>query len=339
MSVNKKIIETEAIPPLGDFEFNTVIWSGNGSGTTQSITGVGFKPDFVWYKVRNYVYWNEVVDSSRGAGIELYTNSQNGESTGNRLTSFNSDGFSVTGSANDSGRNYVAWCLKANGGTTSSNTNGTITSTVQAVNGFSIVEYTGTGSSGSVGHGLSSAPELVITKARTTISPSISEAWVTYFSNVDKLGYLDQTYAFGAATSVYTNPEVSSTTFNLDNWRGINQNGVNYMAYCFHSVSGYSKIGTYTATGGNQTITLGFQPGFLMIKATSRVSAWLVMDTARNTTSPFVNFLVAQDSGAEFYAPALSFSYSSTGFSITNTDGTFNDAGETYIYVAFKSGP
>jgi hypothetical protein len=334
MSVNKKIIETEAIPPLGDFQFNTVIWSGNGSGTTQSITGVGFKPDFVWYKVRNYTYWHEVVDSSRGAGIELYTNSQTGETTGNRLTSFNSDGFSVTGSANDSGRNYVAWCLKANGGTTSSNTDGTITSTVQAVNGFSIVEYAGTGSSGSVGHGLPSAPELVITKARTTISPSISEAWPTYFSNIDKLGYLDQYYAFGAATSVYTNPEVSSTTFNLDNWRGINKNGVNYMAYCFHSVSGYSKIGSYTGTGstGNSVTGLGFQPNWIMIRNTSISGNWTIYDSVRGGAV----FLQANNDGVE--ATGRDISFDSNGFTVNNTDSNTNGSGNTMIYVAFKSG-
>ena len=332
MSVNKKIIESEAIPPLGDFEFSTVIWSGNGSGTTQSITGVGFKPDLVWYKVRNYVYWNEFVDSTRGAGKELYSNSQNGESTGNRLTSFNSDGFSVTGSANDSGRNYVAWCWKANAGTTSSNTDGSITSTVQAANGFSIVEYTGTGSSGSVGHGLSSAPELVITKARTTISPSISEAWPVYVSTVDQLGYLDQNYAFGSATSVYTNPEVSATTLNIDNWRGINQSGVSYMAYCFHSVDDYSKFGSYSGTGVNgNNITVGFQPDWLLVRRTNAGDNWVIVDSVRgvgNSLFPDLDSQELSNSGA--------VAFTSTGFTVNGASGGWNNGTSTYLYMAIK---
>jgi len=344
MSVNKKIIESEAIPPLGDFEFSTVIWSGNGSGTTQSITGVGFKPDLVWYKVRNYVYWNEFVDSTRGAGKELYSNSQNGESTGNRLTSFNSDGFSVTGSANDSGRNYVAWCWKANAGTTSSNTDGTITSTVQAANGFSIVTYTGTGSNGTIGHGLNSDPNFIITKARTTISPAIAEAWPAFHSSLtnNNIAYLDKTYAAGSGnkTSVYSDPTTTSTTFGIGNWRGINQSGTVYMAYCFHSVSNYSKIGSYTGTGTTNSITgLGFQPDWIMIKRTDSANDWTIFDSVRDGYTDNDKVLWANLSDAEATGGTpTNIDLTSDGFAFDSgvIGSSINANGGTYIYMAFK---
>ena len=336
MSVNKKIIETEAALPLGDFQFSTVIWSGNGSGTTQSITGVGFKPDLVWYKVRNYVYWHEFVDSTRGAGIELYSNSQNGETTGNRLTSFNSDGFSVTGSANDSGRNYVAWCWKANGGTTSSNTDGTITSTVQAANGFSIVEYTGTGSNGTIGHGLDSAPDFIVTKARTTISPAISEAWPAFHSSLtsNNILYLDKTYTAtsGNKTSVYSNPTTTSTTFGIGNWRGINQSGVKYMAYCFHSVSGYSAFGSYAGNGSSQSINIGFQPNLLILRKYDDNQDWMIWDSVRDG-NPKALRLEANNSDAEV-SGTTNINFISTGFQFTSS--FYNDSGKNSIYMAFK---
>ena len=153
------------------------------------------------------------------------------------------------------------------------------------------------------------------------------------------MGYLDQTYAFGAATSVYTNPEVSSTTFNLDNWRGINQNGVNYMAYCFHSVSGYSKIGSYTGDGTTtKTITTGFQPDFVMIKVTSQADNWVILDSVRGGSKN----LKPNSDAAEATESGTNVQFISTGFKLIGSGaglGQTNGSGKSYIYAAFKSGP
>jgi len=331
MSLNKKIIEAEATPPE-TAGFNVITYTGNGS--TNSITGFGFAPDLIWLKDRDTGYPHYLYDSSRGALKALRPSEVDAESSNLGITSFDSDGFTLDSNAgaNQGGSPNIAWAWKVNGGVTSTNTNGTITSTTQVNNasGISIVEYTGTGSSGSVGHGLSSAPELVITKARGTVSPSISEAWPVYASVIDQLGYLDRDYAFGSAASVYTNPEVSATTLNIDNWRGINQSGVSYMAYCFHSVSGYSKFGSYSGNNTGQTITTGFQPDFLMLKKTNVTSEWWIMDSVRGTT----NNLEANTSDAENTGISGAPTFVSTGFNFSGS--TFNETGTDWIYMAFK---
>ena len=177
-----KKINNVAFPPPQAFK--TVIWTGNG--TSQSITGVGFQPDFVWGKERSNTSSNELLDTTRGVTNYISTNLSNAQGTsGQGLQSFDADGFTVgnDGAWNQNGETYVAWCWKANGGTTSSNTDGSTTSTVQAntAAGISIVQYTGTGANASVGHGLGVAPELLIIK-----KTSGSSDWVAGVSDWTK---------------------------------------------------------------------------------------------------------------------------------------------------------
>jgi hypothetical protein len=125
-------LQSEDIPPIPSENFNTVLYTGTGAA--QSITGVGFKPDWVWLKVTSATDNHTVFDSTRGVQEQLYPNLTNAQSnSAASLTSFDTDGFTLGNSTsmNDSGQTYVAWCWKANGGTTSSNTDGTQTSTVQ----------------------------------------------------------------------------------------------------------------------------------------------------------------------------------------------------------------
>jgi hypothetical protein len=337
MSVNKKIIETEATPPQ-TAGFNAVTYTGNGG--TQTITGVGFQPDVVWIKSRNAIHAHMLYDSNRGTSKYLVPSETTAELTRtNQITSVNSDGFALSNNAdvNESGTTYVAWCWKANEGTTSSDTNGSVTTTVQAnaAAKFSIA----TSATGrfhpnySFGHGLGDTPELIIVRAR-----GFTSEWRVYSSYVNSWNGFLQLNSDVAQYTTSISTTVNSTTIS-GNWVPDSATyDTSWQFYSFKSVSGFSKFGTYTATGGNQTITLGFQPRFIILKAISRLSAWLLMDTARDTTSPFNDFLVITG-GAEFYAPALTFSYNSTGFTITNTDGTFNDSGETYLYMAFAEAP
>ncbi len=151
----------------GSDYFNTVLYSGNSS--TQSITGVGFQPDLVWAKDRTNVVHHTWNDAVRGVNLDLFSSSTSVESNDHAgLTAFNADGFSLGSSTNHNvtGHTYVGWNWKANG-SGSSNTDGSITSTVSAntTAGFSIVSYTGNGTSGAtIGHGLSSAPKMIIVK-------------------------------------------------------------------------------------------------------------------------------------------------------------------------------
>ena len=326
--------------------FRTVTYTGNGG--TQAITGVGFQPDFVWIKQRNGTTWHNLQDSTRGSTNHLYSNATNSQdTTANGVTSFDSDGFTLGGGNgfNGSGQSMVAWCWKANGGTTSSNTDGTITSTVQANSdaGFSIVKWTGTGSNLTVGTGLTTAADLIITKAIGTVSPGVGEAWPVFHSSLvnNNIMYLDQPYGAtsGNKTSVYQDPTTTSTTFGVETWRGINQNGVDMISYCFHSVNGFSKFGSYTGNGtaGQAITTVGFEPTWVLIKSTVGTSNWLLYDTTRGITSGgFLNPDNSDPETADSLSPNITVT--ATGFTITSGGVTqgLNSNGNLYIYAAFK---
>jgi len=350
MSVNKKIIETEA---AAEGDFNVVTYTGNGS--TQSITGVGFQPDFVWVKDRGDVnYSHYVTDSTRGTGKVIITNDTIAETTGtNRITSFDSGGFTVGNSAgfNNNGADYVAWCWKANGGVTSSNTDGSITSTVQANQdaGFSIVKYTGTGvNNATFGHGLSAAPEFVIFKTLDVI-----DNWrVVHKDLANANGYLILNSTGGEVTALggdgsIVRDGISATTITCtagsSTSNNTNKSGDNYIAYCFHSVAGYSKIGSYSGNGGSNSITgLGFQPDFVMIKSTGSGS-WFIYDSVRSVsvgdnagTANARPYILPSSSNKENGATSYNVNLDSNGFSMNTSTTDLNVNGTTYIYMAFK---
>ena len=311
--------------------FKTVTYTGNSS--TQSITGLGFQPDFVWIKsTSGNTYSHVLTDSTRGTNSQIYSNDSSAATTFvSNVTSFDADGFSL-GSATDSnasGANYLAYGWKANGGTTSSNTDGSITSTVQANTnlGFSIVKYTGTASNATVGHGLSSAPEYVIIK-----NYSGNYSWVTGSSLLnDPLAYSDlNTNKWSRSGSPWNSTQPTSSVFSIGTYVALNGSGQNMIAYCFHSVSGYSKMGTYTGTGSSNSITgLGFQPSWVMIKCTDVAGEdWPIFSTA------LPNNYVAANSGAT--AQSFTFSFDSDGFTVPASSGMTNGSGQNYIYMAFK---
>ena len=231
--------------------FNTVLYTGNGS--TQSITGVGFQPDLVIAKNRDSVNGWRVYDSVRGVGIQLQLDSQNQEETvSSGLTSFDSDGFSLgsSGGINGNGINFAAWCWKA-GGTASSNTDGSITSSVSANNdaGFSVVTYSGTNTDGTVGHGLNAAPDVIIFKRRNNTT-----SWPVYTSmlGASKNIYINETggeqssgQQFGSTPTAPTN-----SVFSVGNAGDTNYGTM--LAYCFTEKTGVSKFGTYEGKGRSE---------------------------------------------------------------------------------------
>ena len=288
-----KDLQSEAIPPIPSENFNTVLY--NGTSATHAITGVGFQPDLVWIKDRNNGeshIWN---DSTRGAGNDLSSNSVNAQAnrpTG--FTSFDSDGFTLGidsgGVVNDSSRGpYVAWCWKANGGTTSSNTEGSITSTVQANTkaGFSVVKFVGTGANATVGHGLGAAPEIIIFKSSTAIS-----GWKMFTNQTSspstQVMELSDPSGVQTPTNPFNSTLPSSTVISLGSYSDVNNSGNDMMAYCFKSVAGYSKIGSYTGNGSinGPIVNTGFEPAFLMTKQTNTTSNWVIVDNKRSTTNP-----------------------------------------------------
>ena len=334
--------------------FNTVLYTGNGT-TDHAITGVGFQPDWTWLKKRNNADDNILSDVVRGATKYLISNSSAVEGTyAEGFKSFDSDGFTL-GNANNTNQNthtFVAWNWLA-GGTASSNGDGSITSTVSAntTSGFSIVSWTGSGASATIGHGLSSAPELVIVKNRTDSSTDwrIGNTVVSGKTMADDNGYYLEfdTGAIanpGSKTIWGSGPSApTSTVFSVGSNNSNNGSSDNMIAYCFHSVKGYSKIGSYTGNGNadGTFVYTGFRPAFVMTKRTDSTSGWIIRDNKRDTFNPsqtslYPNATTADDTsgGASYYLDFLS-----NGFKFRGSGIAFNASSGSYIYMAFAEHP
>jgi hypothetical protein len=321
--------------------FNAVLYTGNGS--TQSITGVGFQPDWVWLKSRSNATDHELTDAVRGATKSLISNSTAAEATDtNGLTAFNSDGFSLGTDANYNGsaRTYVAWNWNA-GGSNATNTSGTITSTVRAntTSGFSIVTYTGNGSSGAtIGHGLGAAPSFYVVKNRG----SANKDWECYhisLGNTNRIR-LNVTSAADTGGTMWANTSPTSTVFSVGSDADVNASTNTYVAYCFAPVAGYSAFGSYTGNGAadGPFVYLGFRPEFVMIKnATTAGTSWEMFDNARETFNLMDLELLANSSAAE--GTYTYGDFVSNGFKLRSTNNGVNQSTATLIYVAFAENP
>ena len=324
--------------------FNTKLYTGDGTAIGsggQAITGVGFSPEFTWIKERSSTSPHKLLDIVRGATKELESNGTNAEATTTEsLASFDSDGFTVgsNGAVNQSSQTYASWNWLA-GGTASSNTDGSITSTVSAntTSGFSIVSYTGTGSNDTVGHGLGVAPKMMIVKNRTTVTN-----WHVYHKAIGATKYLqlNSTNAEGTASSVWNDTAPTSSVFSIGTGDGTNKSGDNIIAYCFAEKKGFSKFGSYT--GNNNAdgpfIYTGFKPAFIMIKDSSAANGWHIRDDKRSPINPSINFLQPNNSDTEVTL-GEKIDLLSNGFKIRQTGGKVNDSGNVYIYMAFASEP
>ena len=272
--------------------FNTKLYAGNNTG--QSITGVGFEPSLTWIKSRTATERHCLTDAVRGVYKELRSNETAAESDRTSyggLSAFGADGFTVGGDDgyNNGSNNYASWNWLANG-SGSANTDGSISSTVSAntTSGFSIVTYTGTGSDATIGHGLNSAPEMIIQK-----NTDFAYNWYSWHKDIGIANYIELNTT-GAAESTdsagdsWNNTLPTSSVFSVGSDGGTNRSGDTHLAYCFHSVKGYSKIGSYTGNGNvdGSFIYTGFKPAFVMIKCSSSggsYTSWSMFDTTRQT--------------------------------------------------------
>jgi hypothetical protein len=278
----------------------------------------------------------------RGATKALISNSTGAETTDSTgITAFTSTGFTLGSSSvyNNSGATYVAWCWNAGSGTTSSNTDGTITSQV-SVNpsaGFSVVTYTGTGANATVGHGLGVAPQLVIVKSRSNTNDwYVGSSALTSWTNIVKLNTGD---AQSSSSTIFNSTAPTSSVFSLGSASQVNGSGVTYVAYCWTSIAGFSAIGSYT---GNQVadgpfIYTGFKPKFVLIKDLSNSSQnWFMFDSARNTYNVVNAKLFANLSNAETTNDDIDFL--SNGFKLRAATGGINFIA-TMMYMAFAENP
>ena len=339
-ALNSSNLDDPAIALPGN-NFNTILYTGTGAN--QSITGAGFQPDMVWIKTRNAIMDCQAADSVRGINRFLYTSSSDAEvdrtSQDDAVRSFDADGFSYgTNSGNFSGESEVSWLWKA-GGTASSNGDGSITSSVSAntTAGFSIVAYTspGTSADGTIGHGLSQAPELVITKNRDAITHW--DSWVSGLSSTYSLLLNSDDPQLSNRWSA-TIPSASLVTVR----DAYEVNGTDkYIAYCFHSVEGYSKVGSYKGNGSTDGsfIYTGMAPAFIMVKRTDSADNWAMYDSARDTYNVRAKYLLADDSQAEATFSTAVVDFLSNGFKWRGAVNFGNNSSGSYIYLAFAESP
>jgi len=360
-NITKPTIGPDSDTQADDYH-NTVLWDGNAG--SNAITGVGFKPDWLWSKdltgTENHVF----LDSSRGLTHRLSSNSTDNETDDSNavISSFDTDGFTLTqyhDSNANSSRN-VGWCWKANGGvaTASGSESGNNPAhSVQAnpTAGFSIVTFTGTQAVGTVPHGLGAVPKMIILKNREVDG----NGWIVYHEHVDQTDFvfLNNTNLRADNANRFNDTKPTSTVFTLGADANINDDGVGIVAYVFADVEGYSKFGHYDANGNaNGTVVFtGFRPAFVMLKNidnNTNGGNWVIMDDTRlgddvGAIPPILSQIKANDSAAEFDSGSYPLAdFLANGFKL-RAGGTgsgvarnVNNAnGNDYIYMAFAHSP
>jgi len=319
--------------------FNTKLYTGTGS--TQSITGVGFAPDMVWSKNRSTTFNHQINDAVRGVNKQIAPNLTNAQETNTgELTAFGSDGFTVGsgGTLNGNGNNIVSWNWLANGAG-SSNTDGSITSTVSVdtTSGFSTVSYTGTGSNATVGHGLGVAPSMIITKSLVA-----TQEWCVYHKSLGATKYLFLNENSGEQTgSVYwqdTTP--TSSVFSIGASGPTNSTSA-MIAYCFAEKQGYSKFGSYTGNGNadGPFAYTGFKPAFILIKSVSTTN-WNMFDNKRSAFNVADETLWANSSDSEStVGTSYGIDILSNGFKAKTVSSQVNNNNTVHIFMAFAEAP
>ena len=313
----------------------------SGLSAQFTINDLNFQPDLIVAKsTSNSEYWIWV-DSVRGFDKVLKSNTTDAEnSSGAAVTSVGSSGFTSSNNWFTTGRTYVTWCWKA-GGTASSNSDGTITSSVSAntTYGFSVVSYSGNGTAGAtVGHGLGQVPKWIVIKSRNR-----TDNWRVYHSGIGetKSLFLSTQGAADDNSTYWNDTAPTSSVFSLGTDTGVNTSSDPVIAYCWSEISGFSKFGSYTGNGSTTgpIVTTGFKPRFLLIKADIAGEDWVIMDTARDSGNPVDQAFFANAADAEITNSAYNTEFQVDGFQLKNTNPRFNTSGETYIYAAFASKP
>ena len=332
-------------------QFNAIVWTGNRSNnsTVNNIDNVGFQPDLVWLKFREQSYDWRYVDSSRGVTKTFRSNtSVPTQVESNGIYQFDSDGFSVKGdnNYNYNGGLFTGLCWKANGGTTSSNSDGNVTSAVQAnqAAGFSIVTYTGTGSSGAtVGHGLGATPTWMIVKNQDT-----DRNWACFHVDSNSSGQramLLNSNSSGDVSNYWNGTQPTSSIFSLGGETEVNQSGDDIIAYCWTDIPGYSKFGSYEGNGNSfgPFIYTGFRPRLIFFKRFDSTSGWTVVDTGRYTHNHYHgpgriewNLSNAETTGS---SASREMSVLSNGVKILTDNSNINANGGDYIYGAWADVP
>jgi len=332
--------------------FNTLLYTGNGGSSrdlTFSANAGDFQADWLWFKQRSQASRSHnVYDSVRGNSQRIETDNTGAEEeqTGLHKT-FNTNGFTIGAGniVNENNQTFVTWGWKA--GTTftndaSSTGIGSIDSAGNFNNdaGFSIVSYTGTGSNGTIKHGLNTVPKVVWAKSRTH-----GTNWTLGFNINSSINFTDafalnQNYALEDYAGYWNDTAPTSSVVSLGAHQNTNKSGENYIAYCFSEKQGYSKFGSYTGNGNadGTFVYTGFKPAITITKRTDSTSDWQLNDNKRDPFNPSNKLLLPNTSGAEATSSSYNMDFLSNGFKFRNTLNNQNASG-SYIYMAFAENP
>ena len=328
--------------------FDVPTWTGSDSTTT--INGMGFKPDALW--IKNYTgsgnsVWN---NSTLGVAKNWFTNAIAVGNTDTLVASYTSDGFTLTGNkndTNDAGQKYIGACFKANGATTASNTTGSINSTVQAntTSGFSLVKWSGTGSAGTLGHGLGVAPKLIIAKCIPQSNVGASLNMSTNYVTDPATDHLQ--FAYNQATLTdgadrWNDTAPTTSVFTVGTSSQLNHSSQECIAYVFAEVQGFSKFGYYSGTGNARgtKVYCGFKPKWILLKGFSASGDdW----GARSTVTTGFGLGGQRTRNMKYNANGNqttgTVQFESNGFRLASTSSANNQENTIYWYMAFAEMP
>ena len=328
--------------------FHTQLWTGNGSNPrniTNDANAGDFKPDLFWGKRRDDSGGHNIFDSSRGATKRLEAHNWDAEADDNALTAFLTDGWTInTTGLNTNTATYVAWQWKANGGTRTTNSEsgnnpgGGYQANTTA--GFSIVDYVGTGATGTKAHGLGATPEFIIYRNRGDWS------WAVYHHSLGNTYglYIDSTSGQVSTTSWWNSTSPTSTNLSLHTNGGVNQDAGNIIAYCFRGIQGYSKFGSFVGNGSDAGpfIYTGFKPSLVIVKRTNNSGAWHMYSssaTGIHKYNEITTRIEIDDASAAKEHVYYQMDFLSNGFKFWEEGDNINGSGDTMIYCAWAEFP
>ena len=330
--------------PKGNLYMNPVMYTGTGS--TRSVTGVGFQPDWTWIKGRSTAYSHNIYDSVRGVTKIIKSNSNTAEDTqSTSLTAFNTDGFTLGSydESNYNSRTYASWNWKAgtsvSGTTTGSGTGQSYTGSVNTTAGFSIIRYPGNNTAGhEIPHNLGVVPSIIFVKKLND-----TDSWIVYTAPTGRTNaaHLNTTDLFGASSTYWNDVSPTSSVFTVGG-NQTNEGSKDYIAYSFSPIQGYSRIGQYTGNGSSDgtLVYTGFKPAYVMYKGRSVAESWKIYDNTRQPNNVVNLALDANSSSVEDSGGGGNdIDFLSNGFKQRGSDSRANGTNQTYIYMAFAENP